>query len=149
MKMKVILNEDVNNLGAKGEVVKVADGYARNYLIPRDLAEEATPSALKRWERVQKERENKKKKDIVHANKQKEKLEGITLELKVKAGEKGRLFGSVTTKDLSKALADQGFIIDRRKISLQENIKELGLHTVPVKLHPEVKVSLEVKVDAL
>ncbi len=147
--MKIILNEDVPNLGEKGEVVKVAKGYGRNYLLPRGLAEEATPSALKRWNELQKERENKTNREVEQATKLKEKLEGITLELKVKAGEKGRLFGSVTTKDLSKALSAQGFAIDRRKISLEENIKELGLHTVPVSLHPEVKTSIEVKVDAL
>lgn len=147
--MKVILNEMVKNLGEKGDIVKVANGYARNYLLPRGLAEEVTPAALKRWKEVQKARDNKKDRELQGALRLKKKLEGITLELKVKAGDQGRLFGSVTAKDLNKALSNEGILLDRKKISLETNIKELGLHMVPVNLHPEVKTTVAVKVDAL
>jgi len=142
--MKIILKADVERLGSVGEVVTVAPGYARNYLLPRELAFEATPANLARVE-IEKRRWAK-----VHA-KQREaaqetatKLEALSLTIPMPSGEDDRLFGTVTTMDVAAALAKEGFTVDKRQMTIEEPIKTLGIYTVPLKLHPEVTASLKV-----
>jgi len=146
--MEVILREHVDNLGRRGDLVKVADGYARNYLLPRKLALLATDGNKKVIER------EKVKFDIKEAEEQKvaqavaDRLATVEIEIARKVGETDALFGSVTNADVAEALAAKGFDIDRRKIQLHEPIKKLGDYTVPVKLHRDVTVPLKVKVAA-
>jgi len=146
--MEVILRQHVDNLGRRGEVVKVADGYARNYLLPRKLALLATDGNKKQIER------ERAKMDAVEAEEQKlaaaiaERMGAIELEISRKVGETEALYGSVTTADIADALHAKGFDVDRRKIQLHEPIKKLGEYDVPVKLHREVAVRMKVKVVA-
>ena len=146
--MEVILREHVDNLGRRGEIVKVADGYARNYLLPRKLALVATPGNLKQVERERvkldaKEAEEKGAADMIAA-----KMAGLEVVISRKVGETEALYGSVTSADIADALAKQGFDVDKRKVGLREPIKKLGSQTVPVKLHREVVVQVPVKVVA-
>ena len=145
--MDVILRQHVDNLGRRGEIVKVADGYARNYLLPRKLALVATAGNKKQVER------ERAKLDAVEAEEQKvasaigDRLGAIeSLDISRKVGETDALFGSVTNADIAESLAAKGFDIDRRKIQLHEAIKKLGEFKVPVKLHRDVVVTLNVKV---
>ena len=146
--MEVILREHVDNLGRRGDLVKVADGYARNYLLPRKLALLATAGNKKVIER------EKEKFDVKEAEEQKvaqavaDRLASVEIEIARKVGETDALFGSVTNADVAESLAAKGFDIDRRKVQLHEPIKKLGEFTVPVKLHRDVIVSLKVKVVA-
>lgn len=145
--MKVILLEDVKKLGKKGDLIDVADGYARNYLFPRNLAREATEGSIKQLKQEKAALENKKKKELQQAKELAAKLSKTTVTLKVKSGDQGKLFGSVTSKDISKALKEQHKIeVDRRKIELPEPIKSLGSYEVDVKLAPEVDAKLNVKI---
>lgn len=144
--MKVILKEDVKKLGLKGDLVNVSDGYARNFLIPRGLVEEATEGSIKQLK--QKVKANKRKK-IEKASEAKEvatELEKEKFVISVKSGENGRLFGSVTTKDIADAVKKAGYKIDKRKISLSENIKSLGVHNIQVKLYEGVSANLKIQV---
>jgi len=145
--MKVILTEDVKKLGSKGDVVDVADGYARNYLFPRGMAAEATKAKMKeiKEQEAKKEREQAEKKE--EAEKLKSKLESEKFVLKVKAGEQGRLFGSVNTKDIAEAASEKGYDIDKRKIELDDSIKNLGVHKVHVKLYDDIIAELKVEVQ--
>lgn len=146
--MKVILLKDVKGLGKEGDLVEAKAGYARNYLFPKKLAIEATPSNLNRWKTKQKEAEAREKKERTEALKLKEKIESLNLELKGKAGEGGKLFGSITSKDISDALKAQYNIdIDRRKIELKDNIKTIGTTEVEIKVYPEISAKLTVKVS--
>jgi large subunit ribosomal protein L9 len=146
--MEVILREHVDNLGRRGELVKVADGYARNYLLPRKLALLATEGNKKVIER------EKVKFDVKEAEEQKvaqavaDRLANVEIEIARRVGETDALFGSVTNADIAEVLAAKGFDLDRRKLQLHEPIKKLGEYTVPVKLHRDVTVSLKVKVVA-
>lgn len=145
--MKIILLEDVKGLGKAGDLINAKDGYARNFLFPRNLAIEATPANMKKWEERKKIEEAKEEEEYKKAIETKEKIEKLTLELKGKAGEGGRLFGSITSKDISEALMKQHKInIDRRKIELKDNIKSLGVTTVEIKVYPEVSANLKVNV---
>lgn len=144
--MKVILLKDISGLGKAGQVVNTADGYGRNYLIPRGLAKEATEGSLADLKH-KKDIENKKKENELKAAQDlKAKLEAKELIIPVKVGESGRLFGSVTSSDIADVLQKGGLDIDKRKIEMKEHIKELGVHTVVVKLHREVQANLKVKV---
>ncbi|ADQ15772.1 50S ribosomal protein L9 [Halanaerobium hydrogeniformans] len=145
--MKVVLTEDVKKLGSQGDVVDVADGYARNYLFPRGLAVEATKGKIKeiREKEAKKERIESEKKE--EAKKLKAKLEAEKFVLKVKAGESGRLFGSVNTKDIAEAAAEKGYDIDKRKVELTDSIKTLGMHKVEVKLYDDITAELNVKLE--
>ena len=146
--MEVILRDHVENVGKRGEVVRVADGYARNFLLPRKLALIATPGNLKQVERERvkldaKELEEKKAAEAVASR-----MSGIEVVISRKVGETEALYGSVTSSDIAESLAKKGFDIDKRKIGLREPIKKLGELTVPVKLHREVTVQVPVKVVA-
>jgi len=146
--VKVILTQDVKNLGKKGEVVKVADGYARNYLIPRGLAEEATDSRLKNLKQKQKAKARKKQKELEEAREKAKELEGRVVTIKTKAGEKGKLFGSVTSRDVAEAVKKEfGLDVDKRKIELGDPIKSLGRYTVGIKLYPDVTAEIIVAVE--
>ena len=145
--MKVILLEDVKGLGKKDELVNSKTGHARNFLFPRGLAIEATASNKKKWKEEMKEKEALEKKEKDEALKLKEALEKTTVELKSKAGEGGRLFGSITSKDIGEALEKQHNIeVDRRKIELKDNIKSGGTTVVEVRVYTEVTASLKVNV---
>ncbi len=145
--MKVILLQEVKKLGASGEVKVVSDGYARNFLIPKGLAVEATPKALKDLETQKKSLERKEKEEKEKMEALAEKLKNVQVTLNVRVGEGGKLFGSVTSKDIAKKLQEQGMNIDRRKIDLGEPIRGLGSYTVNLKLHPEISTEIEVIVE--
>ena len=140
--MKVILKADVKGIGTAGTVVDVKDGYARNFLFPRGLALEATPGNLKVLEQ-QKAGEQEEAQEVAA------KIDGKTITLKMKTGENGKLFGSITTKDIADAI-DQayGVSIDRRKIELKEPIKSLGTQQIEVRVHPEVSARITLTVAA-
>ena len=145
--MKIILLKDVKGLGKEGELVNAKDGYARNYLFPKKLAIEATPTNMNKWKERKKVEEAREKEEHEEALKLKKKIESLNLELKGKAGEGGKLFGSITSKDISDALKAQHKInIDKRKIELKDNIKTLGTTDVEIKVYPEVSARLTVKV---
>lgn len=144
--MKVILKEDVDNLGEMGAVVEVKDGYGRNYLIPRDLAVVANPKNIRHFEHQKKMIDAKVKKVRKSAEDFAEQLSGITLNFEARAGEEDKLFGSVTTKDIAEAISQKGIEIDRRKIMLDEPIKRLGSYEVPVKVHQDVIANIKVEV---
>ena len=145
--MKVILLKDVKSLGKQGELVDTKVGYARNYLFPRQLAVEATPENLANWKEENKKRDAKMEKEKAEALKLKEEIEKITLTFKAKSGESGRLFGSITSKDIADELKKQNKIkIDRRKIELEDNIKEIGSFTVVVRVYPQITADLKVEI---
>jgi large subunit ribosomal protein L9 len=144
--MKLILTQEVTGLGAPGDVVEVKDGYGRNYLIPRGLGLRWTKGGEKTIESIKKARDSRAVRDEAHAAEVKAKLEGSTFQVKVRAGEGGRLFGAVTTADIASAIVEAGAEVDKRTIVVANPIKSLGAHTVTVKVHDEVeaKVSLNV-----
>lgn len=144
--MKVILKEDVKSLGAMGSVVNVADGYARNYLIPKNLAVEANTKNVKTLEHEKKKIAEQAKKIRNSAQLLAEKLSSMTITLSAKAGEEEKLFGSVTNIDIAEALKKEGLDIDRKKIALDEPIRRLGSYTVGIKIHPELIARLNVAV---
>jgi large subunit ribosomal protein L9 len=146
--MEVILKEDVANLGHRGDVVKVADGYGRNFLLPRKLALQATLANKAVIEQMKAAAARRSAEEKVQAQALVAKLEPLTLSFTRKSGENGQLFGSVTTADIAGELASKGFEIDRRKIQLSEPIKSLGNFTVSVKLHREVTAHVGVHVVA-
>jgi len=143
---KVLLREDVDDLGARGEIVRVRAGYARNYLLPRNLAVEATAGNVRGIEQERAALLKKEAKERSTAAAQSDQMRSLVLEFKRKAGEQGALYGSVTSMDLAEALQERGYEIDRHRIHLREPLKRLGDFTVPVRLHREVSVDLQVKV---
>jgi len=145
--MKVILQKDVKDLGKVGDLVNVALGYARNYLFPRGMAVQATQNREKMWKHLQQVAAIKKKKAVDERRKTLDSLEGVTLNFKMAAGESDKLFGSVTTFDISKELEQQGFSIDRRDIHMEEAIKVLGQHKVVVKFGADLQKEITVVVD--
>jgi large subunit ribosomal protein L9 len=147
MQMEVILREDVKNLGKAGALVRVKPGYARNFLLPRGLAYEATEGNKKRIAAEQRARITRASSEQSEAASLATRLAAVHLRLKAKAGEGERLFGSITSADLAAALADAGFPIDRRKIELEHPIKQLGAHSVPLRLHPEVHAEVRVTIE--
>jgi large subunit ribosomal protein L9 len=144
--MEVILKEDVVNLGHRGDVVKVADGYGRNFLLPRKLALQATTANKAVIEQMKASAARRSATEKVQAEELLTKLEPVVLTFTRKSGESGQLFGSVTSADIAAELATRGFEIDRRKISLNEPIKALGNHEVAIRLHREVTAHVKVKV---
>jgi large subunit ribosomal protein L9 len=146
MNVQVILNEDMPNLGRPGDVVKVRAGYARNYLLPRGLAIEANSRNLRAFEHQKATAMVKREALKNQAMGLKERLEALQLNVSARAGEEGKLFGSVTNIDLERALREHGFEVDRRRILLSEPIKQLGDYTVVVRLQPEVEANLKLNV---
>ena len=144
--MKVILKEDVQNLGIIGTVVDVANGYGRNYLIPRKLAVEANPKNLKQFEHHKKIILAKAEKIKIAAGEVGDEISALSLVIEAKAGEEDKLFGSVTTKDIAEAISKQGLEVDKRKIILKEPIKRLGTYDVSVKVHQDVTATVKVEV---
>ena len=146
--MEVILRDHVENVGKRGDVVKVADGYARNYLLPRKLALIATPGNMKQIERERVKLDAKEAEEKTAAEAIAGRMSGIQVVITRRVGETEVLYGSVTSADIAEVLAQKGFETDKRKIGLREPIKKLGEVTVPVRLHREVIVQLPVKVVA-
>jgi len=144
--VKVILTQDVDSLGLGGEILEVARGYARNYLIPKKIALEATEDNIKRTEAQRKNIEVKRIKLKEDAQKIKERLAEVVVTIAQKAGEEDKLYGSVTSMDIADGLERQGITIDRRKVILDKPIKSLGEFPVSIKLHPNVTASIKVKV---
>lgn len=147
--MKLILQENIEHLGQIGDIVKVAPGYGRNYLLPKGLAIEATEKNAKALDHAKRQLAYKKNKALEAAKNLVAKIEALTIELTHQAGEEGKLFGSVTNMEIAAFLKDNGFDIDRKKIVLAEPIKQLGEYSVPVKIHPEIAATLKVKVSAV
>jgi large subunit ribosomal protein L9 len=146
--MEVILREHVDNLGRRGEVVKVADGYARNYLLPRKLALLATEGNKKQIERERSKFEVKEAEEQKIAQAVAERIANVEIEIARRVGETDALFGSVTSGDIADALNAKGFDIDKRKLVLHEPIKKLGEFDIPVKLHRDVTATVKVRVTA-
>jgi large subunit ribosomal protein L9 len=144
--MKLILTQEVTGLGAPGDVVEVKDGYGRNYLVPRGLALVWTRGGEKTIESIKKARDSRSVRDAGHAAEVKAKLEGTTFQVKVRAGQGGRLFGAVTTADIASAIVDAGGEVDKRTIVVANPIKSLGAHTVSVKLHDDVEAQVNLNV---
>lgn len=148
--MKVILNQDVKGHGKKGDMVEVSDGYARNFLLPRKLAKEATKENINVMQGQKESQEYRKKKELEEAQEIKAKVEAVTVVMKAKAGENGKLFGSVTSKDIAEELKMQHHIkIDKKKFVLPDGIKTLGVTEVEIKIYPGVAAKLKVKVESL
>ncbi len=145
--MKVIFLKDVKGQGKKGEVKEVSEGYARNYLIPRGLVSPANESNLKQLEQLHKAESRRKEKEKEEAVNLAEKLKDLTLSFKVKAGEGGRLFGSITSKQIAEEMEKKGYKIDKRKILLDDPIRSLGVTKVNIRLHPDVTATIGVQVS--
>jgi len=146
--IEVILREDVKTLGRAGEMVRVKPGYARNYLLPQGLAYEATEGNKKRIAGETKARVSRDQAEKVQAQQVATTLSAVALNLSGKAGEEGKLFGSITSQDVADALARAGHTVDKRRIELDHPIKTLGEHAVKIRLHPEVHAELRVSVVA-
>ncbi|NEU32636.1 50S ribosomal protein L9 [bacterium LRH843] len=144
--MKVIFLEDVKGKGKKGEAKNVPDGYARNYLLPNNLAVEATQGNMKDLEAKQKSQQKKAEEEIEQAKAYKEELEALTVQIKAKSGEGGRLFGAISTKQIADTLAKMKKKVDKRKILLNDPIRALGYTNVPIRIHPEVTATVKVHV---
>ncbi len=145
--MKVLLLQDVEKLGLEGEVVTVKDGYGRNYLIPKGLAIEATPSVLKDLEERRRQQARKLARQLEEARRMAEELAKTEVVIRAKVGEENRIFGTVTSTQVADYLAQKGFTIDRRRIEMPEDIRMLGVYTARVKLHPEVVAQIKIRVE--
>ncbi|MBL8177092.1 MAG: 50S ribosomal protein L9 [Bryobacterales bacterium] len=145
--MEVILREDIDKLGARGQVVKVSPGYARNFLLPRKLAVAATEANKKIIEQERQAHLRKEAKVAGEASELAKMMAGVAVHIRQKAGEHDQLFGSVTAQDIADALAKQGYSIERKKIQLDEPIKQIGEHKVTLRLHREVSAEITVHVD--
>ncbi len=142
--MKIILREDVGSLGKSGEALTVKDDYARNFLIPKGLAFKATPGNLKVVEEQKKARQRRKESEKRNAEELAKRLSTISCTVSVSVGEDEKMFGSVTTSDIAKALEAEGVKIDKKMIELTPPLREIGVFQVPVKLHPEVSIDIKV-----
>lgn len=145
--MEIILRQDVDELGLEGDIVNVAKGYARNYLIPKDMALEAVPQNIKLLETLKKKIEVRRLKAKEQAEKVKQGIEEMVITFSQKVGEEDKLFGSVTTMDIASQLEKQGITIDRRKIVLEKPIKSLGEFEIPIRIYPDVTGLLKVVVQ--
>ncbi len=147
--MKVVLVADVPKLGRRGQVVSVADGHARNYLLPKGLALEATPANVRRFEGERDAVRRRGEREAAEAEAAAERLNGLSLTVKAKAGDEGRLFGSVTARDITAGIKDvMGLDLDRRKVELEEPLKTLGPHRVTIRLGPGITREIVVNVQA-
>lgn len=148
--MKVILLDDVKKVGKKGELVNTSDGYARNFLFPKKLAVEATKSSINDMKLKQQSEKRRQEELLEQAKELAEEIKGSEITIKVKAGDGGKIFGSVSTKEITKAAKEQlGFDIDKKKMQIKDPIKALGTHIIPIKLTAKVKTELKVKVQEL
>jgi large subunit ribosomal protein L9 len=147
--MKVILTEEIRGLGTRGDVVTVKDGYARNYLLPKNLAREASTGNLKQIEHERRKWSllAQQEKDV--AQKAADKVKGVKITIEKRVGEHGHLFGSVTANEIADALMEKGIDVDKRRIELEQPIKNLGVHDVDVRLHRDVTAQIKVEVIAL
>src|SRR5215469_17021279 len=145
--MDVILKEDVAKLGSRGDVVKVAEGYGRNFLLPRKLAIEATSGNKKVVEQMRAAALRRSAKEKAQAEELTKQFEGLSVSFERRSGEHDQLFGSVTSGDIAEALEKKGFNVDRRKVQLHEPLKSLGEFTVPIKLHKDVTAHLKVVIE--
>jgi large subunit ribosomal protein L9 len=145
--MKVILKAKVKGVGNAGEVKDVSDGYARNFLLPKGLAVTADANALKSLEQQLQQADKRDERELTRSQNLKEKIENLKLSYKVKAGEGGRLFGAVTSKDIADEMARMGVKVDRRKIMLEEPIRQLGSYELEIRLHPQVTANLTLAVE--
>ena len=142
--MKVILREDIPDLGSAGQTIEVKAGYGRNYLIPRNLAIPATKANLKAVDEIQKQKTIREKKSRRQAEIVKDRIEKLSVSAAVLVGEEDRVFGSVTANEISKLLAEEGVLVDKRAVQLEEPIKSLGVYTVPIKVDKDVTANLKV-----
>jgi len=145
--MKIILKENIEKIGQVGDVVEVSNGFGRNFLIPQGKAISFTTGNFRQIEYLKKQETEKKEGQLSEAKELAEKINNISLEIKVKAGEEGKLFGSVTSKDIVKTLFEEhGIELDKKKLNLKESLKKLGIHTIPINLYkditPQIKVNL-------
>ena len=146
--MKVLLTEDVKKLGKKGEIVEVSDGYAKNFILPKKLGIEATKAVLNEWQVKKGSEEHRKRQEEKQAKAQAAELSGKEVVIRTKAGEGGRLFGSITAKDVADAMEQQLKLkIDKKKIHLPDSIKGIGEYTITVKLHAKASAELRLKVE--
>ena len=146
--MKVILKEDVRNIGTMGQIVDVADGYARNFLVPKGLAVDANVKNIRAMEHAKKTIQEKAKKIRGQAQELSDKIANMTIVIKAKSGEEGKLFGSVTSMDIAEQLKNEGIDIDKKKIIIEEPIKRLGSYSVGIKLHSDVTTQVTLQVVA-
>ncbi len=144
--MEVILFDNVKGLGRQGEKVKVSEGYYRNFLKPKSLAEEATPAALKRYEKMKKKSIEMAAIQVADARELEEKIKGVEFNLPAKAGTGEKLFGAVTSTDVAHALEEKGFTVDKKQIDIPEAIKTVGPHKVLIKIHTEVIAEITINV---
>lgn len=144
--MKVILQQDVPHLGRVGDIVKVRDGYGRNFLVPRGMAVVADERNVRRLDHQKREASAKATRILAEARAAAERIGQTAVSIKVQAGDEGKLFGAVTNRDIVDALAAEGVVVDRRQVDLAEPIKQIGVFTVPVRLHPEVEAAVKVYV---
>ena len=142
--MQIILTEDVKKLGEAGSVLEVADGFARNYLIPKNLAVRATKGNLSRVEQIKTARANREEKLKKRLSSLAQNLEGLSIDIPVQVGEDDKVFGAVNEHMVVEALRAKGFSIDRKSIKLEEPIRQLGVYNIEVKLHPEIKPQIRV-----
>ena len=147
--MKLILKQNVEHLGEAGDIVDVKPGYGRNYLLPQGLAYEASEANLRRIEEEKQREEERARREYLEARRRASQIEDLVLVFEVRASEDGKLFGSVTNADIADQANERGldFELDRKKVVLEEPLKELGVYRVPVTLHPEVETELEVRVE--
>ncbi len=146
--MKVILKQDVSKLGTAGDLVETSDGYARNYLFPRSLAEEATPERVKEWKAREASKKNKELRLKNDAAGTAKKLSGKTVRVRLSAGEKGKLFGSVTAANVAENIASQlGIAVDKRDIRLAETVKQTGSYPFFIRLHPGIEAEMTLVVE--
>jgi large subunit ribosomal protein L9 len=145
--MKVVLQKDVKEVGRIGDLINVSEGYARNFLFPKKLAVEATETKVKEWEHLKRVSEIKKKKAVAQRQELVNKMNGITVQFKLAAGENDKLFGTVSPKDISTALESQGFSVDKRDIHLTEHIKLLGQHKATVKLGEGLEAVIQISIE--
>jgi large subunit ribosomal protein L9 len=146
--MKVILKEDVRNIGTMGQIVDVADGYARNFLVPKGLAVDANVKNIRALEHAKKTIQEKAKKIRSQAQDLSDKIANMTIVIKAKSGEEGKLFGSVTSMDIAEQMKNQGIDIDKKKIVIEESIKRLGSYSVSIKLHSDLATQVTLQVIA-
>lgn len=146
--MKVIFLQDVKSQGKKGDIKDVSEGYARNFLLPKNLAQEASESNLEQLRKQKEAKERIRKQEFEDAKTLAKQLESLRFSVRTHAGEGGKLFGAITTKHIADAIAEHKIKIDKRKIALDEPIKSLGGHQVQVKLHPDVTATITVLVES-